>query len=354
MPKSLLYVPTQSLDVNYIFNSKAEDASVVIPGSENHALLYAGYRDLLPLRDSMGYTKNIKGINFATASVTFLYTDTDTEEGLGEDIEWQTFNLNTNYSDRVLSCKDLYDEPYCQKDVADNKAIRDKNFVFHLSQRANTLVDSKRELKGIIQNNNFHEQFHHSEQAIMHYLSSEEGIKSLAKTAKREKMTYLYGLVVDIYTHQRPCCHCTDCINGMQHSRENGFLFDLSAALKKRHIEPRAHNRLMLNTRVSASTARTGSTLDDLRLPNDKGIVHEYEYHPDKSNYFFQANNKTLGRKKIIKKTGYTVATKETPKKNWSNTYTGAFFVSQTFSKAKLEQNLSLSDSYTRKVALKV
>jgi len=344
-----LYQATQSLDVIYKFNyDKYENATIGVKGANIHARLYAGKLGLLEKRREAKYKANISKCNFATASVTYLYTDTNTEEGyLGEDInvDKKYFFLKTPYPDRIISTGKFYntDTSYRIKGVPGNKSIRCDDFNDLLAQKIGAFesisvdydypkkcITNRKALAKKINDANFHEAFHHSEQAIMHYMSSIEGIAFMVKQAIKIKAAYLYGVILDLYTERTLCANCNAGLLGMQNSYSEGFLKDFSRALTKNNIQPRTNNNLMLNTRVSTSKARNKGTLDDLKLANDSNTIHHYD--PDIENKIFQCANKTLGTKKIINNRGYDFSS-----------YTGDFFSSKNFKKTRLEKKIALS-----------
>lgn len=347
-----IYKATRTLDVNYKFDyCIAEDAEVTVPAAMTHAILYAGCKGIVEKRRDKKYKTKISDVNLATAAVTLLYTDTSPEEGyLGEDVEQSTFALNvSNKSERVLSSIDFYEYPIKQEGVPNNKATRDLEFNQLLSDRVGSFSDivsnydvlkqplpDQEELVEVIKGPMFHETFHHSEQAIMHYISSRVGINQLVHTAEKLNASYCYGAVLDIYSDLTLCCNCNMCLLGMQNSHSQGFLYDFGNALENARIQPRVGDNLMLSTRVSASSASKGNTLAPLRLPTDDHDIHDYD--PDSTNQVLQAENRALGTEKIIRDSGYSLGS-----------YQGAFFASKTFSKIKLEKviKVQLNDDST-------
>jgi len=95
---------TKSLDVKYHFeNCIFENVDVTVEANDIHSRLYAASKGLSNFIENTDYVestkKTAKDTNFATGAITFLYTDTTTEEGdLGEDIQKSTFCLTTNHS----------------------------------------------------------------------------------------------------------------------------------------------------------------------------------------------------------------------------------------------------------------
>jgi hypothetical protein len=352
--KMPIYCATRSLKTRYQFNDSKEDAKIVLTGNETHAILYTAYADLLSIRTNMkakngnpvyGATKNsLEGTNFATAKMTILYTDTDTDEGLGEEIETKSFYINIGHKfDRILSCNDLYDEHYSydQKGITASKKARNSDFndflkqnIVNFSQVAKCYdiplgtVKTVDDFKSAVADPMFHENFHHTEQGVMYYLCK-AGLKDIVSLASKSKAAYFYGLVLDLYTARMLCCNCNACLVGMQHSQKAGFLANLSMALKKKGIQSRTNKNPMLSIRVSASKAPKGFSLDSLQLAEDKDIVHEY--NPDKTTKIFQAENRALGTKKIAKDQKLSLSD-----------FPGTIFVSKTFSKKKLEQHISI------------
>lgn len=333
-----LYTATKSLNVKYTFDYGLEGSEVAVSGAYTHARLYQGYNELLDTRSELGYT-DLEGVNFATAAVTFLYTDTTTEEGyLGQDIEQTTVDLNVqNQLNRIFCTQDFFSSTYRQPSIASNKALRDQQFNQFLLQRVYTFseisqtydlaikpkpISTPAQLNEEIKGNQFHEHFHHSEQAAMHYLSSTIGIQQLVSTLQQNKARYLYGVVFDAYTVRMLCLNCNVSLVGAQHSHQQGFLHDLSQSLRKARIEPR--QSLMLSTRISATKgAREISNIAD----DKKDSWHLY--NGDTANKVFQAENKTLGTKKIANEHKFD-----------SNTYKGAFFLSRSLNRSKLEKKL--------------
>lgn len=347
-----LYTATKSLDVNYHFEHCIfEKADITVEGAYTHAVLRAGYEGLIETRNAM-YTSSIENINIATIALTFLYTDTNTEEGyLGEEIYQQTYHVgSSNYNDcRIISSMNLYgdnnNESYFQRGVTTNKSLRNTCFNQLLEKRINafsaikghydfsehTIYDTDK-LVSTINGSMFHETFHHSEQASMHWLSRPAGIQTLVSTLLAANASYVYGVVLDIYTQRMMCCNCNACLLGMQNSKEAGFLFDLSSALEKNRIEPRMGSGLMLHSRVSASQGlkSTSGRLDALHLPSDQNKIHFYDH--DQRQEVFQAENKTLGTTAIIRNNCLSL-----------KSYNGSFFVSKNFPDSKLEQKIKLN-----------
>ena len=190
------------------------------------------------------------------------------------------------------------------------------------------MISSSDDLQEAIEGAMFHETFHHSEQAAMHYLGSHEGVSHMANMVRSMDAAYLYGITLDIFTQRMLCVNCNGSILGMQNSFSFGFLHDFNAALKRRDVES-ANDGIMLDVRVSAKQpAKTSPSMDALHLPNDSGIVHEY--NPSQAiPRVLQAENKLLGTKKIINKMKLTLASCQS-----------TFFVSSTFPKGKLEDKL--------------
>lgn len=347
--KMPIYSATKSLDVRYKFEyCILEDTSVEVPATDIHAILYAGCRGLLNTRSEM---KNSNGkptykksgkfdtTNFATSAMTLLYTDTTQEEGyLGEEVQQETFFLKTNAQNRIVSSIDCYEKK--EKQTGIKKGARDKYFNKLLFERINTFsaissyfhlplgTATSETLSQKISSEMFHEDFHHSEQCLMHFLSSLPGIKTLISMAESVKAAYMYGIVLDIYTQRMLCCNCNAGLLGLQNSHEQGFLFQLGQALEEKRIQPRINN-LMLSVRVSASKAPRGVTLDPLKLPNDEKQTHTYD--ADDLPIVLQAQNKSLGTKKLIQDKSYAL-----------NTYVGSFFASSKLSNNKLEKVIAL------------
>lgn len=345
--KMPLYTATQSLNVKYKFKSgEKENASIVLGANYNHAHLKTACDGLFELR-KQSYTSSVEKINFVTAGVTFLYADTSSEEGyLGEKIQKKLFLLNIpDKQNRILSSIDFYTQPYKQDKVCLNKSSRCTVFNHHLSKRVEAFslisenfhippkpkaISDAVSLQNAISEPMFHETFHHSEQAIMHYLSSIIGIKALVKAALSLKAEYLYGVVLDLYSERMVCCNCNICLLGMQNSYDDdGFLFNLNNALKEKRIEPRINEKTMLNTRVSVSKPNKGNTLDALKLVDDNKVVHTYDANHD--NQVFQALDSKLGLTKVKKENKISLSS-----------YTGGFFVSSQFSKSKLEDKITV------------
>lgn len=349
-----LYVASRSLDINYHFEyCTVEHASVTVKGAETHASLYSAYKNMIELKGSLKYgtgrpvyTASWDAYNFATATLTFLYTDTTTEEGyLGEDVEQSRYSILMDPSERLLSSADMYEpeSTYRIRGIAGNKNKRDKVFCELLEQRVenfsdyapgyalpSTAIADVNALNEVVKGSQFHETYHHSEQAIMHYLSDTAGLQAITRALLRLNAAYVYGVVLDIYTQRSLCCNCNACLLGMQASHQNGFLADLSRSLESKRIQPRLGESLMLSTRVSASQAcGSGANLDALRLPDDKNVVHRYD--PDEGSKVFQAENRALGTASIIRHAGNSL-----PR------YTGAFFCSTDIKgKAKLNDKLT-------------
>ena len=149
-----------------------------------------------------------------------------------------------------------------------------------------------------IADSQFHETFHHSEQAIMHLLSSSLGMQLLADAATSKNTAYLYGIVLDIYTQRVLCINCNIGLVGMQHSNDHGFLHNLGKKLDVAEHRIQHPDKLMLQSRVSASRACQGATMEVFDLVDDGDVVHTY--NPAISNNVLQANTLHLGTKGCI------------------------------------------------------
>lgn len=353
-----IYTATKSLDIEYKFTHCIATAKVKVKAANTHAVLFAGYQRLAETRQELqtegAYStsstaeKSFKNINFSTAAVTLLYTDTSKEEGyLGEQVEQMTFDLTIDKPNQIHAVMDLYDEKEYQPGLSSSVSARSTTFNSFLEQRIHSfsLVSKKFDLPsgtisntellaGSISGGGFHRTFHHTEQGWMHFLSSPGGIQFLISAAQRScKASFLYGIVLDIYTNKMLCCNCSASLLGLQNSSKSGFLQNLSHSLESKGIEVGlcGLNDLMLSTRVSASRGQgKGGSLAALKLPDDKGKVHAYD---SEQIQLFQAENQALGTRKIINNDSNIVSQ-----------YSGSFLTSRkSFSKAKLEKRLSLS-----------
>lgn len=350
-----IFTATQSLDVNYKFEYESKERAVVkVPGVGIHAILHTAVDQLLLTRNSLQtktqrpvYSDALKDRNFATAAVTLLYTDTTPEEGyLSEQIEQKTFAFTVNdQKERILACLDLYDSNhvYKQSGISNEKSKRSTYFNSLLSQRIHsfseitdyydlpsTTISDISKLQSSINGEMFHETFHHTEQAIMHTLSGYAGLQSLVVAARQCGASYIYGLVLDLFTQRMLCCNCNGSLLGLQNSCRNGFLFDLSNALIKERIIPRIGRNPMLSVRASAIRGSKGIGMDALRLVDDNSVVHEYNSNQNLP-VVFQASATTLGTKKIADEHGFSLSS-----------YSGAFLVSKSFPKKILEDHLQL------------
>jgi hypothetical protein len=351
------YVPTQSLNMRYTFKYETpegkiiEDAVADVPVGDNHLILQSGCENVLSLRKKM-YKSKVDDANFANAIITFLYTDTLSEEGyLSEEIEKKSFILKTHHQNYILSCLDMYEEIEKQPNVAACAAARNREFNTFLTDRVasfasiaddyafpfNKTIYTVAQLEDQIKGGIFHQTFHHSEQGIMHYLSSPLGQKYLTKTAISCGAAYMYGCVLDIYSQRTLCCNCNACLLGMQNSHTRGFLADFSKTLQAHNIETRENGQLMLNARVSASKAHKGTRMEPFHLAYDFNVVHEY--NPDVTNKIYQARVDDVSSSEIID-TGQCLI--YVNKNDYSSyTYGGTLFASNTSAaKDKLEKRL--------------
>lgn len=352
-----LYTATKSLNVTYAFDYGLEGTRVNVTGAATHAILHNAYNRLIHTMSDLGYTTDkTKGVNFGTAAVTVLYTDTTTDEGyLAQDIEQQTFHLNVpNQSERVVCSGDIYESKttYYQPNIDYRKNRRDYSFNGFLSQRVHAFsaialeydlsktpksVFTPAELDAKIADPMFPEIFHHTEQAMMHLLSSTSGMQVLITTLQQCNAQYLYGIVLDIYTHRPLCCNCNACLLGMQNSHEQGFLSDLSRSLIAGRIEPRRH--LMLSTRVSAT--KDAHIISEI-AKDTKDTWHHY--NSDDKPKIFQAENRSLGTEKLTNDNKYTLST-----------YKGTFFSSRKIqNKVKLEKRLAIEKKIQQQPTIKL
>jgi hypothetical protein len=341
-----LYVPTQSLKFNYVFNKgKGENATwKSLEAADTHAKLKAGVKGLLDTRKNLVckngnkmYKQDFNAGNIATAAITLLYTDTYTEEGyLGEDVEQKSFDIPSLKSGaRIVSVLDYYGETYKQDGVDDRQSIRSESFLERLTNRIdsfgridlnydlNLCVPTVEALGNEIAGTQFHKQFHHSEQALATSISSPLGIKFLANSARSVRAAYVYGMVLDLYTEILVCRNCNITLLGMQNSgRTGGFLCDLGGELAKPDSRIEVSDHLMLHTRVTADRAGTGTNMDAIKLMNDKEVVHSY--NPAHAPSLFQADSKNIGVRKIITDNNYGI-----------NSYAGAFFTATNLTNNK-------------------
>lgn len=330
-----LYVATNSLNVNYQFNAEHEDASILVTSVDHH-LLYSAYAGLL------NKTKLEKG-NIATAKLSLLYTDTDPEEGLGSEVERVSFDISARTNKRILSPRYFYTDPYDQDNVNPNKSARCHTFNDSLINRVKQFrpyadsysipaggIYTVKKVRHNIQMPMFHETYHHSEQAIMHYLCSENGIKSLVNLACSNNAKYIYGLILDIYTERMLCVNCNIGLLGLQLSDSSGYLHELNKAFEKKRITPRAEGQTMLSTRVSTSRDSKSNRIESLEIKEKNNIVHEYD--TDKRCCIFQANKANMTQ----------------PKNSYNDmnslkAYKGAFFTSRVIKNKTLENELKIS-----------
>lgn len=346
--KIALYSPTKNLTTKYIFeNDKHESGSIILNSKKIHAQLYAACSDFKKKRSRLKnangnpvYTSSIKGVNFSTAAISVLYADTTPEEGyIGENILSASFAVFSFQSERLTTCSNLYqiDSSFLQNSVtATNKALRNSDFNFRLSQRIKSFsrlanfyhygnaVTSVAELNNTIANSNFHELFHHTEQGEMEVLSSPLGIECLTDNILELDAKYVYGLVLDIYTDRPMCCNCNACLIGMQCSQAKGFLADFAKPLNKVGIFTRENDNLMLSVRVSTA-------YNDEPFNLASSVVHQY--NPDKKRVIYQASHSQLNVNQIIREKGYSLST-----------FPGSIFTSKKVSAEKLHSDIGLTE----------
>lgn len=342
-----LYQATQSLETLYKFkDGNHEDATVTLPAASIHSMLYGGCESLFQHRQDLRYTKDMSDVNLATAALTLLYTDTSTEEGyLGEDIETITFALKADKTKNILSVTEMYDGSYSQlndvrgRKIPKNKQIRNQAFNHMLdnniqgfSQFADkyhirNLVASRESLQENILNSNFHEKFHHSEEGMLFGFSSEPVIEEIVAIARKERAGYFYGLVLDVYSQRTLCGNCNLGLIGITNTHESGFLFDLSAQLEKKQIEPKLDKKLLLDVRVTASSAHRSTKLEPYKLCKDQGVVHVVDNQLHEARPILQALNPEIREENVA-----------------PPHYHGNFFSSRSFSKKRLEETLSAAN----------
>lgn len=336
LPKTSLYKPVSHLDTEYTFKFEdIEDASIPLEGLENHAVLYAAESEYRQIYNAQ-YSTSISKVNIATGRLTVLYSDTSLEEGyIGEDIYHSSFDLSVpaNY-DYTHTTKEFYrgTNVFMVENLSSNKALRSTEFNTNLQLRINaylnlrlnfdtstalTTITTTAALNQIILKGNFHETFHHSEQAMMALMDQDAWQKALIKQIQNlGDAVYIYGFVHDIFTTRCLCENCNIGLIGQANSRGQGFLGVLTGKLENAGFETR-QNGLMLSTRVSCNEAAKGSSVARMQLAND--VVAYHQIDPDRHGHIvMQALSSKLGVKQEV-----------TAKKYTMNEYSGDFFTSR-------------------------
>jgi len=316
-----IFTATKSLKSTYLFADKDEEKiSATVSGSALHAMLHAKVNWMFDVRTSLldkenlpVYKTSLASLNFATAALTFLYSDTPKEEGyFGDTASQQTFYIKAPGL-AIVSSYDFYTDQYKyrQNGVENCRNARDHSFNLMLEERMNAFfgvahryflpdgsVTTPKNLEESISGKIFHETFHHSEQAIMHYLNDLDTLLAFTEALHKAapEATQLHGVVLDVFTQRMLCHNCNYSLIGMQHSHEKGFLNALGTTANIFGIDS---SHLMMGVRVSAERAASHSPpIDILDEPTDTGQVHLVGEKTVPS--ILQAGIKSLGTKELM------------------------------------------------------
>lgn len=263
--------PTESLTVSYQGKHYSNPVTTEVPGDDIHQTLFAARHGLQTALETAAKTtkETLKSANIVTASLGVLYTDIGQDEGEIESFEFAHKGIYTPAKiDKPLLLNAGYffkeADNYAAADVPKNKSLRNTDFNAHLKSHIARYNEIKQpQVKAVLNAGNIrdidaqaassqmHEVFHHSEQALMYYLSSKEGLKFCQDFIKRLKPTFVSGIVLDLYSDRCLCVNCATGMIGFQHTQCSGFAKNLADALEKKKIDT-YRKGLSIHTRVSA------------------------------------------------------------------------------------------------------
>lgn len=341
---------TSSLNAKYSIAFDEEDiVETYVPSKNIHAQLYAaeqGYRDKYgKLYASKSGKATLSAANIVTAELGFLYSDASLDEGYIGNLDFAhtpvrvpitapqyTFNV-TNFFDDTKS--------YEAAGVASNKGMRNSDFNAHLQRRikefgkykifdlsATTALTSARGFELQVQKDNFHETFHHSEQAVMEFFSGEEGKKFVVQRLQKLGAETVGGIILDMHSTRYLCGNCNVNVVGFQNTQKKGALYDITQQLHGKGVRiDTPEEGLLWSTRVSATETGRGTHSAPARKTTDDGHTHKLSY--ENRHLVLQGDSGKLGLAARADKKGYSL-----------DTFSGDFFTSRELGKVKMESAL--------------
>jgi hypothetical protein len=249
--KEAMYTPACTLDSNYTFMFEGKDFTTPVSGDLEHAMLYAGSRQFENTYKRLykiAGKKNIKKTNYLNASIGILHTDAYLEEGDPGELEFTSYpyRLSHRKDKYTFAVNDLYNPEtnFSQADVYTTKAGRNTDFNAHLNQHLENArlpdlydyYDAKTNINTAVEDSQFHEHFHHTEQGLMHSLYRADSMEMIYGLLKQQKnMNSLVAIFVDIHTPRPMCVNCNVGVVGFQDSHEHGFRADFQNHISNEH-----------------------------------------------------------------------------------------------------------------------
>lgn len=340
-----LCLATSSLDAKYTINFGGEDiVSVLSPAAETHAQLYAaetGYRKkYITLYDSRTGRARLDGANIVTAKLSFLYSDAPREEGYIGDLDIKSVSLRVPITEPqyTFNVVDFFDDRTFYTTCTQNKAKRNTTFNERLQQRINlfggydffvkstSALTSTRGFGLVVQKPMFHETFHHSEQAVMEFLSNREGSDFIRDSLDKLGAATVGGIILDMYSTRYLCENCNVNLIGFQSTHERGAIYDITRKLHDSDVYT-PEEGLLWSTRVSAGASGRGTALSPARETVDADVEHSIDKH---HRYLvLQGDTAKLGLQKTAEDNGYSL-----------DTFSGDFFTSREIAKKNMEKYL--------------
>ncbi len=295
--------PTNSLTVSYQGKHYSNLVTTEVPGEDIHQNLFAARYGLKTGFAGAAKTtkETLKKANIVTASLGILYTEIDQEEGEIESFEFAHKGIYTPAKiDKPVLLNASYffkeAENYAAEGVPKNKSLRNTDFNMHLKNNIaryneikqphiKTHLNTKniRNIDTHAETSQMHEAFHHSEQALMYYLSSEDGIQFCKKFITSLKPAFVSGVVLDLYSDRCLCANCATGMIGFQHTQCEGFAKKLASALEEKNIDTyrkglSVHTRISANSKVEATQApETPNTPSPIIKRTDKHVLLEMQ-----------------------------------------------------------------------------
>ncbi len=337
--------PTASLNVGASIAFSDEDiVRTYVPSKHIHAQLYAaeqGYREKYSqLYQSSSATTTLNAANIVTAGLSVLYSDASLDEGyIGNlDVAHMPVRVPITTPQYTFNVASFFDDDrsYEAQGVACNKWLRNYDFNDHLQRRIKDFRQYKERflfstttltsVKGFgleVVKGNFHETFHHSEQAVMEFFSTEEGKKFIVSRLQELHARSVGWMILDLYSTRYLCENCNVHLIGFQNSHTKGALYDITQHLHGKGVSIDTPRKgLLWSTRVSASDAGKGTSSSSYKKAADEDHTHEISH--DDRHIVLQANSDRLGLPAKVRQKGYSL-----------DTFSGDFFTSRVLSDKK-------------------
>lgn len=346
-PKLPFSIATASLEAKFNFNLNNDDEIVQIyaPARNIHAQLYSaeqGYRvEYGKLYNGKSGKERLDSANIVTAELGLIYADTTREEGYISELKFaHTSVIARGLKSYSLQVPDFFDSSYAVTTTSPNKALRSENFNAHLEQRiklfeaydifakSTTALTPSKDMWLAVNKGNFHETYHHSEQAVMELFTSGAGQKFIAEEVQKVGAKTVVGIILDMYSTRYVCQNCNVSLLGFQASQEEGAIADLTKTLESNKYRINVpKDGLLWTTRVSADLGKSPSENRRFAAVKDKETVHQIA-QTDRHK-ILQSNVAILNLSPVVKEKDYSL-----------DSFGGDFFTSRALSQKKMEKRL--------------